>query len=105
MSVGRLILGVCAGWVVIALIVGAQATLGSTLMPNAPAVALGASLRTALIQTLPWIPVTLAAIALAVRFPLGRGTWLRHLGIHIVAALALAFVANVLVVSGFWAMS
>ena len=98
----RLVVGVCVAWFVIGLIVGAQATLGAALMssPNAPS--LGAALRNAMIQTLPWIPVTLAAIALAVRFPLGRERWPRHLPVHVAAALLLAFVANVLVVLGYW---
>jgi hypothetical protein len=98
----RIIAGVCIGWVVIGLIVGAQATLGATLMASANAPSLAASLRNAMIQTLPWIPVTLAAIALAVRFPLDRRRWRRHLPLHLAAALLLAFVANVLVVLGYW---
>lgn len=105
MSRVRIVTGVCAAWIVIGLIVGAQSTIGATLMasPNAPT--LGVALRNALIQTLPWIPVTLAAIALAVRFPLGGGRkrWTRHLPVHIAAALLLAFAANVLVVLGYWA--
>jgi hypothetical protein len=104
MSRLRIVVAVCVAWTVIGLIVGAQSTIGATLMasPNAPA--LGVALRNALIQTLPWIPVTLAAIVLAVRFPLGgaRQRWLRHLPVHVAAALLLAFAANVLVVLGYW---
>jgi hypothetical protein len=104
MSRFRMVAGVCIAWIVIGLIVGGQATLGATLMNAANAPPLAATLRNAMIQTLPWIPVTLAAIALAVRFPLGGGRerWLRHLPIHIGAALLLAFAANVLVVLGYW---
>jgi signal transduction histidine kinase len=105
MSRLRIVVGVCVGWTIIGLIVGAQSTIGAALMasPNAPA--LGIALRNALIQTLPWIPVTLAAIALAVRFPLGGGRqrWMRHVPMHLAAALVLAFAANVLVVLGYWA--
>jgi len=104
MSRTRLVIGVCVAWIVIGAIVGAQATLGATLMAmgDTRPVALTTALRTALIQTLPWIPVTLAAVALTVRFPLARATWVRHLPIHVIAALLLAFAANVLVVLGFW---
>jgi LytS/YehU family sensor histidine kinase len=56
-----------------------------------------------LIQTLPWIPVTLVAIALTLRFPLGGASWPRHVALHLVAAAALSFVANVFVVLGYWA--
>ena len=95
-------LAVCGAWVIVAVIVAAQATLGATLMANARPVPFAAAARTAFIQTLPWIPVTLGAIALTLRLPLARGRWARHLPVHIAAALALAFVANVLVVLGFW---
>jgi two-component system LytT family sensor kinase len=101
----RIVVVVSIAWIVVGIIVGAQASLGSTLMANPRPVALGNALRTALIQTLPWIPVTLAAIALTVRYPLGRGTWASHLPAHVAAALALAFMANVLVVLGFWSVS
>jgi hypothetical protein len=107
MRPARIVLGVCVAWVVIGLIVGAQATLGAALMNASNAPALGTALRNAMIQTLPWIPVTLVAIALARRFPLGgdRRRWVRHLPVHIGAALLLAFLANVLVVLGYWATS
>jgi LytS/YehU family sensor histidine kinase len=57
----------------------------------------------ALQQILPWIPVTIAVIALAVRFPLSRDRWPRYLVLHLVAAAVLAFAANVLVVLMYWA--
>ncbi|HYC49493.1 MAG TPA: histidine kinase [Gemmatimonadaceae bacterium] len=107
MSRPGLVAAVCVAWIVIAAIVGAQATLGSALMAsgNTPPLSMMTALRTAMIQTLPWIPVTLAAIALTVRFPMQRRRWSRHLPVHIIAALLLAFMANVLVVLGFWWMS
>lgn len=105
MSRARLVAGVCAAWVVIGLIVGAQASLGAALTSAANAPSLGAALRNAMIQSLPWIPVTLAAVALAVRFPIARESWTRHLPVHVAAALLLAFVANVLVVLGYWTTS
>jgi LytS/YehU family sensor histidine kinase len=40
-------------------------------------------------------------IWLAARFPMDRARWKRHLPIHIVGALAVAFTSNVLVVLGF----
>ncbi|HEU4995999.1 MAG TPA: histidine kinase, partial [Gemmatimonadaceae bacterium] len=82
---------------------GAQTSIGAALtqMPNAPRMPAIVVLRAALISTLPWIPVTLAAIALALRFPFTRATWRRHVGIHVAATLLLAVVANALVVLGF----
>lgn len=88
-------------WAVAGLILGAQSSLGATLQGNAP-VPLSSALRTSLIQTLSWIPATLAAIALASRFPLAARTWRRNAGIHLAAAVVLAFVTNALVVLGYW---
>ena len=105
MSRAVIVLAVCAAWSIVGVIVGAQASLGSALMGTAAPTPFPAALRTALIQTLPWIPVTLAAIALTIRFPLTRDGWRRHLAVHLAAALALAFLANVLVVLGFWSVS
>jgi two-component system LytT family sensor kinase len=100
----RITLVVCAAWILIAVVAGVQASLGSTLMGmGARPIPLATAMRTAMIQWLPWIPVTLAAMALTVRFPLSRESWRRYVGLHLAAALVLAFVANVLVVSGFWA--
>jgi signal transduction histidine kinase len=64
-----------------------------------------AALRPALVQTVPWIPASLAVVYLASRFPLGRGQWLRHGLIHSIAALVVAFGVNVLIVLGFWLQS
>ena len=98
----RLILAVSAAWLLAGIIMGAQGALGSTMTGASP-VPLGTALRMALIQTLPWIPVTLAVIALTMRFPLDRARWRRHALVHLASAIALAFVAQVLVVLGFWA--
>jgi two-component sensor histidine kinase len=75
--------------------------VGASLQGNT--VAMSTALRASLIQTVPWIPVTLAIIALAARFPVERRTWRRALPIHVGAFLALAYVENVLVVLGYWA--
>ncbi|HEU4995258.1 MAG TPA: hypothetical protein VFT29_10560, partial [Gemmatimonadaceae bacterium] len=63
----RVVLAVCIVWLLVALIAGAQTSIGAALtqMPNAPRMPAIVVLRAALISTLPWIPVTLAAIALA----------------------------------------
>lgn len=98
------ILAVSAAWILAAVVSGAQAALGSTLSANAQPVALTDAIRSALVQMLPWIPVTLAVIALTIRFPLSRERWRRHVPVHIVAAALLAFVANALVVLGYWMM-
>src|SRR5687768_2108795 len=98
---GIVIIGVCLAWVVLGLVWGAQTTMGAILRGVAP-VPLGTALRTTFTQTLPWIPVTLAGIALARRFPLSRLAWKRNVVAHIVALPILAFVANVLVVLGYW---
>jgi len=100
----RVIGGVCAAWIVIGLLIGAQGALGSTLSGEQP-MTLAAAVRGAMIQVLPWIPVTLAVIALTVRFPLGRERWTRHALVHLAAAPVLAFAANVLVVLGYWIVS
>lgn len=84
----------------VAVVWGAQNTLGASLRGE-PA-SLAAALRAAFIQSLPWVPVTLAVIYLTVRFPLSRAAWRRNLAIHVPAALVVAFGANVLVVLGFW---
>jgi sensor histidine kinase YesM len=99
----RLVLGVCAVWVLVGVVWGAQNALGSTVRGASP-VPLVNAVRAALVQTLPWIPVTLAVIALTIRLPLTRARWRRHGVIHLLAAPILAFAANVLVVLGFWAV-
>lgn len=91
----------CAIWAVAGLVLGAQSSLSSTLQGSDP-VSLPSALRSSLIQTLAWIPATLAAIAVAARFPLDAQHWRRHLGVHVLAAVVLAFVTNALVVLGYW---
>jgi signal transduction histidine kinase len=98
----RLVAGVSAAWILAGLLLGAQTSLGTTIQGGKP-VALGAAVTTALIQSLPWIPVTLAVIALAIRFPLSRPRLGRTLLLHLGAAVVLAFFANVRIVLGFWA--
>jgi len=71
-------------------------------MGGTPVPLIGA-VKGALQQILPWIPVTLAVIVLAVRFPLSRDRWARYAVIHLAAAAVLAFFANVLVVLMYWA--
>ncbi|HSA57231.1 MAG TPA: histidine kinase [Gemmatimonadaceae bacterium] len=93
---------VCALWALVAVLWGAQTALGAAVRGADP-VALTAAIRSALRQVIPWIPVTLAIIALTTRYPLTGGTWRRHAPIHLIAALLLSFVANVLVVLMFWA--
>jgi sensor histidine kinase YesM len=96
--------GVSAAWILAAVVSGAQAALSSTLGADAQPVSLTSAIQSALVQMLPWIPVTLAVIALTIRFPLSRQRWRMHLGVHLIAAAALAFVANALVVLGYWIM-
>ncbi len=100
----RLVAGVCLAWVVAGTLWGAQTSLGSTLQGR-EAIALAAAVRTAMIQAIAWIPVTLAVIALTIRFPLTRGKWKRNIPVHFVGAIVLAFAANVLIVLGFWTLS
>lgn len=100
----RVVLVVCATWVAAGLVLAGQASLDATLRGGEP-VALGAALRGSMTQTLAWIPATLAAIVLAARFPLIGGAWRRNLPVHLVAAVALAFVSNALVVLAYWAGS
>jgi sensor histidine kinase YesM len=97
----RLVVGVTLAWTLAAVVVGAQNSLASTLTGAEP-VPLGRAIQFAFLQFLPWIPVTLAVVALATRFPLTRERWLQRTGIHIVAAVLLAFFANVLVVLEYW---
>jgi signal transduction histidine kinase len=97
----RVIIGVCLAWVFLGLVWGAQTTMGAILRGADP-VPLGGAIRMSFTQMLPWIPVTLAAIALTRRCPLTRAQWKRHLVAHIAAVPILAFVANVLVVLGYW---
>lgn len=94
-------LGVCLGWAMAGVLLGAQTALGSNIA-GATVVPLGRAVANALGQTLPLIPITLAVVWLTVRFPLTRERWRRHAPIHLAALPVLSFVGNVLVVLGFW---
>jgi two-component system LytT family sensor kinase len=100
----RLVLLVCAIWAAAGFVLGAQSSLGATLRGAEP-VALGGALKAALIQTLTWIPATLAIIVLAGRFPLDARRWRANIALHVIAAVVLAFVTNALVVLAYWVTS
>lgn len=97
----RVVAAVTVTWLLAALVWGLQTALGGSLRGNP--VPLARALTGALVQTVPWIPVTLAVVALSLRFPLGRDTWQRNIWVHLLAVPVVAFAANVLVVLGFWA--
>jgi hypothetical protein len=99
----RIVAGVAALWTLVAIISGTQSALQSSLQGGA--VPLAASIRTAMITYLPWIPITLVVVWLAVRFPLTREHWRRNLWVHLLALPAVTFGANLLVVLGFWLSS
>jgi sensor histidine kinase YesM len=97
-----IVIAVSAAWTLAAVVSGAQAALGSSLSAGAQPVSLSRAIQSALVQMLPWIPVTLAVIALTIRFPMSVERWRLPLVVHLLAAVVLAFVANVLVVFGYW---
>jgi signal transduction histidine kinase len=99
----RIAAGVTALWTLVAVISGTQSALQRSLQGGS--VPLAASIRSAMITYLPWIPVTLVVVWLAVRFPLTRGRWRPNLWIHVLAFPAVTFGANLLVVLGFWVSS
>jgi hypothetical protein len=99
----RIVAGVAALWTLVAIISGTQSALQSSLQGGA--VPLATSIRTAMITYLPWIPVTLLVVWLAVRFPLTRERWRGNLWVHLLALPAVTFGANLLVVLGFWLSS
>jgi two-component system LytT family sensor kinase len=101
---GRVAVGVAVAWVVIGIVMGAQASLGAALSGAEPT-PLATAITFALVQTVPWIPVTWAVIALAIRFPVTRAGWRRVILVHLAAAVGLAFAANALVVLGYWIVS
>jgi len=96
----RVVAGVVAAWVLVGVVWGAQNSLGAALQGEPEPLA--EAIRSALHQSLPWIPGTLAVIWLAARFPVTRATWRRHLWIHVLAMPVVAFGTNVLVVLGYW---
>jgi len=97
----RTILIVSALWLIVAIVWASQSVLAANLQGNA--VAVSDALRTAFVQTLPWIPVTLAIVLLTHRFPVTHGTWRRTLPVHLLAFPLLLYIENMLVVLGFWA--
>ena len=94
---------VSAVWVLVGVVLGSQTALGMS-MQGSPVV-LSDAIRTAWVNNLPWIPATLIAVALSLRFPLRRGDWWRMLPLHLLAVPLVSWVANVGVVLGFWAMA
>jgi len=96
----RIILGVSALWLFIGVVLGSQTALGMTMQGNP--VELASSVRNALINWLPWIPVSLLAVWLVERFPLTRRRWSRSLWAHLAAVPVSAWVANVFIVAAFW---
>ena len=99
-----IITGVSVAWILLGIVLGAQAAMSAALRGvDGPPLAM--ALRNGVLGMLPWIPVTLVAVALTIRFPLFRATWRRHLPAHVIAAPLLAFVANVLVVLLYWTTS
>ena len=97
----KLVLGVALGWTLAGVLLGAQTALGSNIA-GGDVVPVERAVSNALVQTLPWIPITLAVIWLTRRFPLTRERWRRHAPIHLLALPLLSFTANVLVVLGYW---
>jgi len=98
----RVALGVALLWALVGVLLGVQSALGAAVLGAAP-VPLGSAVRAGLRQVVPWVPVTLIVVALALRFPLDRGRWRRHALVHLAAAPLVAFAANVAVVLMFWA--
>jgi len=96
----RVVLGVSIAWLLIGVVLGSQTALGLSLQGEP--IPLAGAVRTQLVNSLPWIPATLIAIALAARFSLTRETWTRTIWIHLAAIPVVAWVANVGVVAGFW---
>ena len=97
------VLGVSGAWLLIGVVLGSQTALGLS-MQGTP-VSLADALRTSLVNALPWIPATLLAIVMAIRFPVRREGWTRALPLHLIAVPVVAWVANLGVVAGFWWMS
>ncbi|MEZ4415442.1 MAG: histidine kinase [Gemmatimonadota bacterium] len=96
----RVVFGVAAFWLLVGVVLGSQTALGMTMQGNP--VALTAAVRTALINWLPWIPVSLLAIALVERLPVTRQSWARNTWVHLIAIPLCAWVANLFTVLGFW---
>lgn len=99
----RVVAGVIAGWLLVGVVWAAQNSIGAGLQGRS--LPIGTALRPALVQSLPWIPVTLAVISISIRWPLAWPPRVGRVAIHAVAALAVAYAANVLVVLGFWLLA
>jgi hypothetical protein len=99
----RTVAAVAALWTVVGVVMGAQASMAAALQGQ-PTQPLGAAVVDALAhQSLPWIPATLVALALAARAPIARTTWRRNVWIHLLAVPATALLVNIIVVAGVWA--
>lgn len=96
----RIIVLVIGGWLVLSVVLGSQTAMG--LRMQGTAVDITASIRAAMSSYLPWIPATLLAIAMAVRFPIDRRRWRITLPLHLLAIPAASWLANVGVVLSFW---
>jgi len=96
----KIVLGVSGGWLVVGVIWAIQNSIGAGLQSQS--LPLASALQTALIQSLPWIPVTLAVIWLSLAVPLGWPPRPGPLAIHLLAAVVVAYLANLMVVFGYW---
>ena len=99
----RVALGAASAWLLVALVWVSQSVLGASMQGNT--LAFSAALRQALINTVPWIPVTVAVVVLATRWPITRESWRRALPLHLGAFLLLTWIENVFVVLGYWISS
>ena len=97
--VGRLIAGVLALWLLGSVLFGAQATLGASLQDRP--VPLLDAIRTALVDSAPWVPAILLVIGLTALLPITRTNWKRLVWIHLLAIPVVSLVANTLVVLRF----
>lgn len=91
---------VIGGWLLVGLLWGAQSTFAAGL--RGEDAALTGAIVTAMVQVVPWIPMTLAVAWLTLRFPLSSAAWRSSLAVHLAAFPLVAWMANVLVVLGFW---
>jgi len=99
----RLAVGVAGAWLLVGVVWGAQASMAAGLAGQE--LPLGKALGDAWVQVVPWIPMTLAVVALTLRFPLRLDTWKRNLPVHVVAVPVTAWLAEVLVVLGYWVVN
>ena len=104
MAALRVIAGVSIAWLLAAIAWAAQSSLGASLS-GGNSLAFGMAVRSTLVQAMAWIPVTLAVILIATRFPFKRWSPVQSVLLHLSFAAVLAFAANVLVVLGFWTIA